>query len=77
MSVVTDDLVNRVKEEVIAVHFAHLHQNLEWMRVLSKSIVRYLANKAAADHLYPKDAKLRANVNELLDFDIGTLFATG
>lgn len=43
----------------------------------SRSIMRYLANKPAGSQLYPLDAKKRAKVDELLDFNIGTIYAAG
>lgn len=43
----------------------------------SRAIMRYLANKTSTDQLYPADPKKRAMVDELLDFDIGTLYVSG
>ncbi|CAG2115150.1 unnamed protein product [Medioppia subpectinata] len=40
----------------------------------SRAIVRYLCNKYAADSpLYPRNPVIRALVDEVLDFDLGTL----
>lgn len=45
----------------------------------SRSILRYLANMymPADNTLYPKEPKARAKIDELLDYDLGTIFATG
>jgi hypothetical protein len=41
----------------------------------SRAILAYLANQYGKDDsLYPKDAKKRAIVDQLLYFDIGTLY---
>ncbi|RWS06730.1 glutathione S-transferase 1: isoform D-like protein [Dinothrombium tinctorium] len=43
----------------------------------SRAITRYLANQYAPDNeLYPRDAKKRAKVDLMLDFDLGSLYAS-
>ncbi|XP_077511842.1 glutathione S-transferase 1-1-like isoform X5 [Amblyomma americanum] len=43
----------------------------------SRAIMRYLVDMYAPDHsLYPKDVRMRALINQFLDYDLGTFYRT-